>query len=477
VAKTGAGLALLALVLAGSAEARNPNCAGGIQYVVLGMRDKDKGNIEDYEREMLKAVDRLSLCAEQDPHDLEALAYLGWAYAEIDSAGPAGEAFEKAIEGLKAKGDKKAEWAENNRESYWAKNFNEGIAAIQAAETAYPEFTKEPENEADAALKGEAEKRYAEAIAALTRASLLKPGDPRTARNLGTAYALMGDLLTAESVLREGLEAAPGDSDLVNSLALTRKSYASNLLDAKQFDEAISFYADLVKDDADDPDLHTGLADAYFKRAFEGEGDARKADYKLAGDEYAAAAGLKPGESDLVFNSALAYQNAGEFAMAETQWRAYLEIKPDDIDAMSALGSTLAELKQFDAAAAVLHQAVNMTPREKTLHRQLGGVYARADNQPKSYEEMVVYIALERGVTAEDPAEAAGKAAGGSNAARVLDSAGAPEELRYWEAEGQKYETWIYWSKNLAYTFRGGRQVAKSDWGAPPPPLDQPSEE
>ena len=66
----GAGLAMLALVMAGAAEARNPNCAGGIQYVVQAMRDKEKGNLEDYQREMLKAVDRLTLCASEDPEDL-----------------------------------------------------------------------------------------------------------------------------------------------------------------------------------------------------------------------------------------------------------------------------------------------------------------------------------------------------------------------------------------------------------------------
>jgi len=140
----GAGLAMLAMVLAGAAEARNPNCAGGIQYVVQAMRDKDKGNLEDYRREMFKAVDRLTLCSSEDPDDLEALAYLGWACAEIDSACPAGLAFQKAIAGLKAKGDKKADWAVSNRESYWAKNFNEGVANIQAGQAAYAEFTKEP---------------------------------------------------------------------------------------------------------------------------------------------------------------------------------------------------------------------------------------------------------------------------------------------------------------------------------------------
>lgn len=477
VIAVGAGLAMLALtlVLSGTAEARNPNCAGGIQYVVQAMRDKEKGNLEDYQREMLKAVDRLTLCATEDPEDLEALAYLGWACAEVDSACLAGQAFEKAIMGLTAKGDKKVAWAVSNRESYWAKNFNAGVADIQAGQAAYADFTKEPADDGEKALKAEAANKYASAIAALDRAACLRPGDARTARNLGTVHALMGNMLKAEAVLREGLVAAPGDSDLVSSLALVRRQYAGKLLDEKKYEEAIGFYDELLKGSPDDADLHSGLADAYFKRAFTREGDARKPDFKSAGEQYDKAARIKAGEADLLFNAALAYQNASDFAAAEVEWRDFLKIKPEDTDAMAALGSTLAELKKYDDAAAVLHKAVNLKPREKNLHRQLGGVYARADNQPKSYEEMVVYISLERGTPAENAAEAAKKAPANSDAAKTLASLGAPEELRYWEADGQKYETWLYWGKNLAYTMRVGQQVAKSDWGAPPPKLAKPA--
>lgn len=470
-----AGAALvLAAGLAGTAEARNPNCAGGIQYVVQGMRDKEKGNLEDYKREMLKAVDRLVICAGEDPADFEALGYLGWAYAEIDSACAAGQAFQKAIAGLKDKEPKKVGLWESNRESYWAKNFNQGVADIQAAQTAYPEFTKKPADEAEEALKAEATNKYQSAVGALERAGCLKPGDPRTVRNLGTVYALMGDLVKAESVLREGLVAAPNDSDLVSALALVRRNYAGKLLDEKQYDQAIGFYEELLKASPNEPDLHTGLADAYFKRATAGDGDKRKVDYKASADEYSKAAQLKNGEADLFFNAALSYQNAGEYASAESSWREFLKIKPDDTDGLSALGSTLAEQKKLDEAAAVLHKAILLEPKKKNLHMQLGGVYSRADNQPKSYEEMVVYIALQRGTKAEDAATAAKKAPAGSDAAKVLAAQGAPEELYFWSAEGQNYETWFYWTKNVAYTLRAGQQVAKSDWGAPPPRLTAP---
>jgi tetratricopeptide (TPR) repeat protein len=471
----GAGLAMLVLVMAGAAEARNPNCAGGIQYVVQAMRDKEKGNLEDYRREMLKAVDRLTMCSTEDPEDLEALAYLGWACAEMDSACPAGQAFEKAITGLKAKGDKKADWAISNRESYWAKNFNEGVADIQAGQAAYAEFTKEPADDGEKALKAEAANKYAAAIAALGRAACLRPGDARTARNLGTVQALMGDLVLAEATLRAGLVAAPGDSDLISSLGLVRRQYAGKLLDEKKYVEAIGFYEELLKISPDDADLHSGLADAYFKRAFTLEGDARKPDFKSAGDQYDRAARIKAGEADLLFNAGLAYQNAGDFASAETEWRDFLKIKPEDTDAMAALGSTLAELKKYDEAAAVLHQAVNLKPTEKNLHRQLGGVYSRGGNNEASTEEIMLYLALNGGALAENAAEAAKKAPAKSAAATTLATMGAPDEVRYWEGQGQKFETWSYWSKKLAYTFTGGVQVAKTDWGAPPPKLEKPA--
>ena len=142
--KTVAAVVALLLV-AGVASARNMHCAGGIQYVVQGLKDKERGNTEDYSREMNKAVDQLVACANEDPADLEALGYLGWAYAELDSSGPAGMWFQKSIDGLSAKGDKKKlEIVLNNRESYWARAYNEGIKRIGDAQNAWPEYTKTP---------------------------------------------------------------------------------------------------------------------------------------------------------------------------------------------------------------------------------------------------------------------------------------------------------------------------------------------
>ena len=450
------------------AHARNPHCAGGIQYVVGGLRDNEKGLTEDYLRQMNKAVQQLEMCATEDPADYEALGYLGWAYAELDSAGPAGKAFQKSIEGLTAKGDKKkAEWATQNRDSYWLKALNDGVQKINDAQQAYPEFIKPAENDADKTLKEEAQKKYEAAIVSLTRASLLRPGQPQNMRNLGSVYAFMGDYKTAMALFQKGLEMAPGDTTLAQSLKTVRTNYANQLIDEKKYDEAVAYFTELVKAEPGNSDLQLGLASALFSRASTKDGDARKADYRAAGDAYAKAGELKGTDADLHFNSALAYQKCGDQAKAETQWRASLKIRPDDPDALSALAETLAELKKFDEAVNVLRQAVLANPKNKLLHRQLGAIYNKAGNNQKSTEELLVFLALHQGQVVDNPAAAAKGAKPGSAAAGTLASLGPPDQINRWEGDGQKYETWFYWSKNQALHFGAeGALASKSDWGS-----------
>jgi tetratricopeptide (TPR) repeat protein len=463
------GVALVSLagaLLPGVAGARNPHCAGGIQYVVGGLRDKSSGNTEDYVRQMQKAVSQLESCATEDSIDYEAIGYLGWAYAELDSCGPAGHWFGKAIDGLNAKGDKKkAEIATNNRDSYWISKLNDGVSKINSAQTAYPDFTKKAENDADKTLKAEAEKYYQQAIHSLTSAALLRPGNPQAYRNLGSVYLFMADFPKAETIFREGLKAAPEDSSLKAALKIARVNYANQLNDEKKFDEAIAYFGDLLKTDPENADLHSSLGNAHLSRAETLQGDARKPEFKLAGASYQKAGELRKDDPDLYFNAAVAYQNAGDQALAEGMWRAALKLRPTDAEIQSGLAGTLAELGKYPEAVSVLRSAIDSTPRDKKLHRQLGGVYSKANNNPKATEELMIFLALQNGQPAADAAAAAKAAAAGSDAAKTLASMGAPEEIYPWEAQGEKYESWFYWSKKQAYHFKSGALSAKSDWG------------
>ena len=471
VTATAAAAAALLLV-APAASARNMHCAGGMQYVSQAIKDKERGNSEDYQREMNKAVDQLTICASEDSADLEALGYLGWALAELDSAGPAGDAFQKSIDGLTAKGDKKKlDMVTTNRESYWARAYNDGIKHIGDAQSAWPEYTKTPSDE-EKTLKEEATKSYDAAVLSLTRAKLLKSSrHATTIRNLATAYALMGRFDEAEAVLKNGqLEAASDTtvSGLAEALKAVRANKAGALLDAKKFDEAIAYYRELTKLEPNSPDHFLGLGSALFNRAQTKQDAARRADFKDAGDGYARAFTLKPASTDLGFNAALSFQNAGELASAEGQWRAVLKQSPDDADALSSLGSTLADMQKFGEAVEVLQRAVNLKPGNKIYFRQLGAVYNKAGNNAKSTEMLMMFMALNAGKANANAAGAAKAAKPGSPAASTSAAMGLPPDAVYdWESDGRKLQTWVYVGKKLAFTFDAGAGmtlVQKSDW-------------
>ena len=449
------------------AEARNPHCAGGIQYVVQGMRDKDKGNTEDYQRQMGKAIQQLETCASEDPADYEAIGYLGWAYAEVDSAGPAGKAFQKAFDGATAKGDKKkAELIENNQKSYWAKAFNDGIDKIQKAQKAYPDFCKTAESDGDKAARTEAEKFYATAVTSLTRANLIKPNDPQTLRNLGSTYAFQCQYQTAEAWFHRGLEVAPNDTTLQQSVKSVRANHANQLVEQKKYDEALAFYGDLAKQEPGNADHWLSIGDVNFRRAQGLKGDPQKAEFKAAGDAYAKASDLRPTDPDLAFNAGLGYQNAGIWDRSGTYWTRAVELRPNDADALSSLAAVLAEDKKCDGAVSAAHRAVGIKPKEKNLHRQLGAIYTKCGNNAKATEELMIYLAMQNGKPVDDPAARAKAAAGGSGAAKTFAAEGAPEEIIPWEADGQKYESWFYWEKKRAFTFNSGSLVTRSDWTA-----------
>jgi tetratricopeptide (TPR) repeat protein len=468
-------LALAVLLLgAGVASARNMHCAGGIQYVVQGLHDKGNGLMEDYTREMNKAVDQLTQCATEDPADLEALGYLGWALAEVDSCGPAGVAFQKAVDGLNAKGDKKKlEIVVANRDHYWSVAYNDGIAKINTAQQAYPDYSKTPSAD-EKPLKDEATKNYEAAISALTRAKLIKPTSAVTIRNLGTAYALMGRFDEAATVLANGQKEAAGDEavgTLADALKTVQANQANQLLGNKDYDKAIAYYQGLNKSQPDNADNYSGLGSAFFSRAQTQKDDAAKrADFKSAGDAYAKAFTLKkPASTDLGFNAALGYQYAGELALSEAQWRAVLKETPDDPEALSALGSTLSDMQKFDEAVQVLSRAVNLKPDNKTYFRQLGAVYSKAGNSAKSTEALMVYMAMNTGADADATGATKGLKAG-SAAASTLSSMGQPDKVYDWESDARKLQTWMFYAKKQAFTFdkaAGMTLVQKSDWGAP----------
>jgi hypothetical protein len=79
----------------------------------------------------------------------------------------------------------------------------------------------------------------------------------------------------------------------------------------------------------------------------------------------------------------------------------------------------------------------------------------------------MLYLAMQSGQAAEDPAAAAKKSGPQTAAGKTLASDGPPDQVVTWISDKSTYETWFYWAKKRAYTFQSGTLMTKSDWSAP----------
>jgi tetratricopeptide (TPR) repeat protein len=454
---------------AGVASARNPFCAGGIQYYTQAIADKAKGNYEDYRREMGKAVATLSQCAAQDGQDFEAIGVLGLACADLNDAEGAGKAFATAITGLTAKGDKKKlDAVVTNRLSTWVHWNNEGIQDVNNATQAYQELPGTPSAQ-DKQLYDEAMRQLDSAKVALRRAMAVLPDSLSSVRMLSYAHYLQGDYLTAEKLATDGLKQNPAYVPLIEVQGAVRKRYARTLLDGKKYDEAIAYYERILKDSPADADANAALGDAYMQRAQQDGNKNKAADWKASGLAYAKASDARPTDADEAFMAGQSLRNAGELAMAEKYWRLAVKNKPDDVDSQLGLARTLTEMQRGADAVTVLNDALAHSPEpNKEIFHELGNVYNKLQNNPKSTEMLVMYLALSRGQAVTDIGGRVKSAKAGSSAASTQATAGNPDAIYDWETDGKPLQTWVYKSKKTGYTFesQGMSLQQKSDWGS-----------
>lgn len=88
-----------------------------------------------------------------------------------------------------------------------------------------------------------------------------------------------------------------------------------------------------------------------------------------------------PDDTRLIYARALRYANDGRTAEAERDLRRVLELKPADVDAMNALGYTLADANQkLDEAYTLIQAAFKAKPDEPAVIDSLGWVQFRRGN-------------------------------------------------------------------------------------------------
>lgn len=186
-------------------------------------------------------------------------------------------------------------------------------------------------------------------------------------------------------------------------------------------DLALDLAHELQAQSADDPKR---AGDAYM---LEGELLARREQPDAAIAAYARGLQTLPDDTRLLYARALLTANLGRTADAERDLRRVLELKPDDIDAMNALGYTLADGNaKLEEALGFIERALKAKPEEPAVIDSFGWVQYRLGNLVEAEK------ALRRAFDKQPDAEIA------AHLGEVLWQAGRQEEARrVWE-QGRK---------------------------------------
>ena len=429
------GLALLAMaVCAGTAAARNFHCAGGIQYVIQGTKEKDKGNLEDARRIFGKGVAQLRQCTAEDPNDNESWSYLGWALAEVDSAAEAGLAFDEAEKRLV--GNAKAlTIATQNRKSYWVNYYNDGLSKYKSADSIVA--VKEILTSTDPKV-ADAKAQLALSETSFRKAIALSPRELGAYNNLAIVLALQGKFPEANGVIEKGLAIDPENKDLKDRKASMVGNALAEKLKAGDYEGGLTLLDQMLATSPNDYDRLVQAAQTSFELGdtLEARKDAgAKAAYARAQGYYgraAAAAADAGGKKDMTYNQAIAAQKAG------------------------------ADLE----SAKLVWGLVQDNPKDRALQGMLRSSYDRMGSKKKADDQVWVVLGLNDTATpVTDLAGYTAKVAKTSDAGKTLTAQGNPEEVKQFKSGETQIDLWYYWNKKQVFAFSAGRQVGTANWG------------
>jgi len=435
VKRTAIGLALLAIAIgAGTAAARNFHCSGGIQYVIQGTKEKDKGNLEDAHRIFGKGVTQLRQCTSEDPNDSESWSYLGWALAEVDSAAEAGAAFDQAETRLAAE-PKKLLIATQNRKSYWVNYYNEGLSKYKSADSIVKVAELLNSNDPNAPA---ARAKLAESEISFRKAIALSPKELVAYNNLAIVEALQGKFPEANATIEKGLAIDPKNEDLLNRQKSMVVNAIKPKLDAGDYEGALGIMDQVLAGAPNDYDRLVQAAQVsyeYAEKLDKDKKDTAKAMYGRSAGYYgkaAAAAADASAKKDMTYNQAIASQNAGD-----------------------NLGS-----------AKLVWSLVQDNPKDKALHSMLRGAYDRMGSKKKADDEVWVILGLNDTATpVTDIPGYIAKVVKTTDAGKTLTAQGTPEDVRQFKSGETQIDLWYYWNKKQVFAFAGGRQVGTANWG------------
>jgi tetratricopeptide (TPR) repeat protein len=365
------GALLLALAVAAPATAqaqRRPSNSMHTRSAEVYLNNARATNAADERKEQLtKALEALTTGTQSDAENPRVWFLLGQVQSMLGNAAAADSAFDRAETLYPEYGEEIAP----QRFDLWAREYNAGVAAIQAGD-------------------------MAGAVAKFESADAVYRGRPDALISLGSLYVRAGDLAKAEQAYRTALEVIRGPAgkgldpeqaaEWKEQEEVTTTELAALLAETGKADEAAALYRALLESQPDNVQAKTNLA-VTLSRAGQTEEASRLYAELLA----------QPELNDIaLFNIGIGLYRAEQFDKSAEAFTRALERNPHAPETMYNLGQALV------AAAADAEAA-----RRIELSRQLADVAARLHEIDPNNRNVIMMLAQAQQSMAEAEQDAA----------------------------------------------------------------------
>ncbi len=204
-------------------------------------------------------------------------------------------------------------------------------------------------------------------------------GQAEASINLGEAYMNQGNFTAA---LREFLKAEKlhsEDSYLHNNLGIVYMAKG-------KLDIAIEHFKRSLELDPSYSQARNNLGTTYLVKE---EWDAAIETFEQVAEDI-----LYPTPHYPLTNMGFAYYNKGEYEKSEKYYKEALDLRPDFVIALKGLARTYITMARYAEAINKLDAAIQKSPKNPSLHLDLGKAYLKINNRLKAVESFKTAIAL-----------------------------------------------------------------------------------
>ncbi len=265
------------------------------------------------------------------------------------------------------------------------KKYQQAIDALTSASLYRPESQEVLIDLAIAYFDAE---QYEKALEPLAKALRLNPQSAGAHHMLGKSYFMLGDFDKSAAELQTALKITPKDNDIAYTLGLA-------YLKQHQLAPAQQIYERMLKQFGDRPQLRIVFGRAYRETGFLAE----------AIEEFKKAVALDPHFARAHYYLGLTYllkDGASRLPDAEQEFKVELESHPDEFFANYYLGITYLMDRKWDSAIDLLRKATLIQPNNPDPYFHLGQAYQATERYAEAIEVLRKSISLNPSLSHND---------------------------------------------------------------------------